>query len=393
MGTVALDKVREKLHHAAEQCEMYRPQDCAERLRLDRLVRKKKGGVVRELPGAYLLEEDWNAFDKGERYEAKIRTLAKMHPDWVFCAASAARIRGYSLTWEKLKKVHVIAGPSHRHDTDNIQYHRIKDFRTEVVNGVKVVDAERAVFDCIRTWSAPDGLAVVDSATRKESWRDDHMYFWVKQLRENKHRFHGSLRAELVASYADARAESGGESILRMNLLIAGFELPELQVEVVGPADDGTVHRVDMNWLDGAGALIFGESDGSQKSLDPKMLKGKTTAEALIQERMRESRISAVEAKVLRVPYNVARKPEKLTKLLDDFGVPKRRNPNKLLPRKPQPMVRQGNTRLVSDGRSWLMSSTYIGINKDGKPNGCMRRCDYEDEICAIQRELDIVPY
>lgn len=72
------------------------------------------------------------------------------------------------------------------------------------------------------------------------------------------------------------------------------------------------------------GVVIAGELDGAQKRVDPRMTKGKDVEKVLIEERMRESRLTLYDVAVMRFGFGDTEDPRTFTALLDSFGVPKR---------------------------------------------------------------------
>lgn len=381
--TTLRDKLINEMRHSAWRRECYRPKTSAERVCLVRMMAKEQ--VVRPVRNGYLLAKDWDAMEPVNRHICKVRTLGKAHPNWVFCGLSAAVIWGFDVTWDLLDKVDVVAGPDRRRETDDVRFHRpdwIKrshekdsakndtsaQYKPTAPNqapgtsenvcfqfGVNVTSRNRTLFDCLRDISEPNGLALADCATRKCKWRNDHILNYVERMRAEGRRYRGVRKAELVSSYADGRAESGGESILRMNVLLAGFELPELQVEVFGPANCGKVYRVDQMWLGDDGVPIVGELDGNGKRTDERMTKGRTVERILFEERMRESRISATGARIMRVSYELADDVDAVASLLASFGVPKRHGT--LRPKPKSDFVMRGNAKYHGDGEHRLEAS------------------------------------
>jgi hypothetical protein len=65
----------------------------------------------------------------------------------------------------------------------------------------------------------------------------------------------GLLRARQLVKYADRRAESPGESWLRLRLIDAGFGTPDLQIRVNGPTRD---YRLDLGYPDPVDGVRLG---------------------------------------------------------------------------------------------------------------------------------------
>lgn len=79
------------------------------------------------------------------------------------------------------------------------------------------------------------------------------------------------------------------------------------------------------------GVVIVGELDGAQKRVDPRMTKGKDMERVLMEERMRESRLTLYDIAVMRFGFADTEDPREFAALLDGFGVP-RRGPRLALP-------------------------------------------------------------
>lgn len=294
----------------------------AMRQRLERLVRR--GEVLRVLPSCYVEAKTWRELNPLKKHLFKVRTLAQKHPDWTFCGVSAAVVLGYDVSFRRLNKVHVVTKPSiHRKDTALVRFHRLDGIETTVAGGVKVTIPERTALDCMRTMPVCEGAAVADAAIRRERWDNAHLDEWIAEFRK-KHRYRGILRSLLVCDIADGRSENGGESIARANMILAGFEAPELQVEIRNPVDPQQIFRADCLWVCADGSIVVGELDGRRKYTDENMLRGRDIQEVLFEERQRESRISALGAKVMRFPFEVANDRERLAALMDVFKVPRR---------------------------------------------------------------------
>jgi AbiEi antitoxin C-terminal domain len=117
----------------------------------------------------------------------------------------------------------------------------LDDEDVQVVGGIPVTTPLRTAVDLARWLPRGDALAAVDALAHQEliDLRDyEHAlerwqgYPFVRQARE-------------VGLLADARSESWGESMTRLRLHDAGFEMPEPQV-LVYPG--GAEYRLDFGW-------------------------------------------------------------------------------------------------------------------------------------------------
>lgn len=121
--------------------------------------------------------------------------------------------------------------------------------------------------------------------------------------------------------YADARAESGGESVARAVMIETGFAPDRLQYELTDPFNSTESMRTDFVWERHARELTLGELDGFVKYTDQTILAGQTTAEVLVAERQREAHLSLYGHPLLRFTMNEVRSPGTLAKKLQTAGV------------------------------------------------------------------------
>ncbi|MDO9379999.1 MAG: type IV toxin-antitoxin system AbiEi family antitoxin domain-containing protein [Nocardioidaceae bacterium] len=107
-----------------------------------------------------------------------------------------------------------------------------------------------------------------------------------------------AARFRLVLAFADARAESPGETLVRWICKVFGLPRPELQ-RVVRDAL-GVAGRTDFSWLDGR---HLGEFDGKVKYLRL-VREGETASDAVVREKAREDRLRATRAGMSRFVWS-----------------------------------------------------------------------------------------
>lgn len=279
--------------------------------------------LVQPLAGQFVRRRAWRRLNPAERSLWLMRGLAARHPDWRFCGASAAVAYGLPVTWGLLAHVWVAAGRgAHDKSVPGVIRRCVSDPEGPMVaQGLAVTSFWRTVFDCLVAFPPPDALAIVDRALALSLASARQVVDYLRVAHRGRR---GVRQATRIAALADARAESGGESIARWTMLEAGFEPPELQVWIEDPVEPGTWFRVDFLWLLPDGSVIIGEMDGRQKSERPELMAGRSAVRVLQDERLRESHLSALRPAVARFGYDVARDPVLLGSLLDSFGVPRR---------------------------------------------------------------------
>jgi hypothetical protein len=127
------------------------------------------------------------------------------------------------------------------------------------IAGLPCVTPARTAVDLAR-WSMPGtGLGVLDAMARERLIDRENLLILVERWRGD--RFVGQAR-RLIA-LCDPRAESPGESWLRLRIHDAGFPAPELQISLVD--EDGVeVRRLDLGYLERRYGL---EYDGEEYHL------------------------------------------------------------------------------------------------------------------------------
>ena len=296
------------------------PRSRADRLALERRV--ERGLLLSPIKGCYVDSARYGELSLRGRALAAIRTLAELHPQWVFCSYSAALLFGLQIPYAFLDKVHIAVGghQSRRRCPNSLQFHVVEGDGPVTVQGILATTLQRTLLDCACQAPFRYGLAIVDSALHWElvSRSELEAYF----------RLHGKGRmgiktAREVLRWCDGRSENGGESVARATIIKLGFMVPELQVEVTDPMNPNTTSRVDMFWRLPDGRVIIGELDGMQKyrqaAAGPDDM---GVISALARERRREARLNLTGATVIRFSYAEAEDPNYMFRLLSRAGVP-----------------------------------------------------------------------
>jgi hypothetical protein len=127
-------------------------------------------------------------------------------------------------------------------------------------------------------------------------------------------------RRDRVIAFADGRAGSPGESISRVLIRMLGFPEPDLQTGFWD--DEGFIGYVDFWWPE---QRIVGEFDGFGKYLREELRDGRSPAEVVVAEKVREDRLRAQVRTVVRWGWAAARSPRALESRLRAAGLPPRR--------------------------------------------------------------------
>lgn len=279
--------------------------------------------IRRPFRGMYARCETWDALDPRQRHLHIMSTLASKHPAWTFCGPSAALLHGLAVSNDSLSKIHVAQDGLRRTSSASLAWDWADPRDPIEIHGIQATSLAQTSFDCMRTMSFGNALAIADSALRISR----HDRSWLQSaIGMQKDGFHGARHARQAASFADGRAESGGESIARATMIQHGFMLPELQVVIRDPIS-GQQRRVDFFWELPGGRRVIGELDGRQKYVDPAMTNGRDAIGILADERLRESRLT-LNAPVMRFSYRdvVADNGRRLARIMDAFGIPRTRD-------------------------------------------------------------------
>jgi hypothetical protein len=127
-------------------------------------------------------------------------------------------------------------------------------------------------------------------------------------------------RIRAAVEFADPRSGSVGESYSRALIRVAGFEPPALQHEIHDRT--GLVGYTDYYW---DGSRLAGEFDGIEKYLKSTYLQGRTSSQAVVDEKLREDRIRAAGIRVVRWVWADLMAAGQLERKLAAAGVPRRR--------------------------------------------------------------------
>lgn len=259
---------------------------------------QRSGELHRLRRGRYIAGEVWARSTEQERHRLRALELGgELGGRAVISHESAALLLGLELPAGPPGKVHVTwPGSPGRRATTNVHPHRGRLDRQDLtlVEGVLTTCAARTVFDVARSSTPERTLAAADSALRLNLTT-------AAQLRaviERNPGIPGAFLACRLLAFADARAESVGESICRLRMAQLGLPIPELQTEI-RLAGQGTTARVDFDF---AGQRTVCEFDGRVKYgrlLQP----GQSPGDAVFHEKVREDRIRDTGRQMVRVTW------------------------------------------------------------------------------------------
>lgn len=281
---------------------------------------------ISPFPGLYLRRAYWSQLRCDELALHVIRALSAAHPEWVFCSYSAALLHGLDVSWELLGTVHVgRQRGSWTRSARGIIRHALPISSCETIQGIKTVSLREAVLESLCTLPFELSLGIADSALhqRKATAEGLEAYFEVMG-----HGRKGIARARKVLTYADGRAENGGESRARAVMIEEGYAPHELQVSFIDPLNPSRSMRGDLGWILDDGTLCIGELDGVEKYTDQEMTNGRDVLDVLRDERLRESRMSAYGVRIMRFPFSYVLNRWELVYLMQVYGIPRSEIPD-----------------------------------------------------------------
>ena len=308
---------------AEREMMCYVPDDANDRRHCNYLV--SRGGLVAPMSGMFARPEYWEKLSVGERHLHVARALSKKHPSWVFSHHTAALAYGLHVGYRDIGAVHrsLARGASSR--TRGIVNHIVGERSSDIVSGLRVTLPEQTVFDCLCSTDFRQGLAIADSSCRFLGMNPERLATVVESYASPHSR--GIKTARLAAEYADSRSESGGESIARAMMIMLGYMIPELQVEIPDPVYESAHYRADFLWELSNGRKIVGELDGREKYINEEMTAGRDLFDIINDERLRESRIREQGYAIMRMSFHEAVRVPTFVRILEYAGIPTVREP------------------------------------------------------------------
>ena len=294
---------------------------CEEPIRQCLARRVNRGSVVRVRQGMYVRAEYLRGLTRAQKDFHLIKTCQSMHPDWVFCHASAGRVYGMPVGYDEDNAVHIATTKATRSPSSaGVKRHVVEGDAQDIMQGIRVTSFERTLFDCMRTASFKRSIALADWVLRMT---DASRGYYINAFLLMGRNLDGTWRAIRAMRYADARSESPGESMARAAMIELGFCLPDLQVELPQPLDPSKLYRTDFAWQLPDGTCVLGEFDGMVKYRQHQTGSSGVSMRAISDERKREASLSLYGMPIVRLTYADIMNSKKLSSILSAYRIPR----------------------------------------------------------------------
>lgn len=290
------------------------------------------GELVRVRRGVYVASAEWNRLPRWERDRLRITAAVETgRGPRVLVQQSAALIWGIPVIGASTEILLLSSQATRGRRRGDLRWTERKLLESVTQrDGADLTTRAQTVIDMAAYLPFRQAVPAMDHVLRPDPVRGfepigkDHLYTVAERLPDRaKHR-----RAVRVIDFADARAESPGESFSRAVLHGYGFAAPELQQDFHS-AGGRFLGRTDFYWRE---QRVVGEFDGAVKYGRGATVSGAGTApswETLTREKRREDAIRATGVGFVRWSWtditDSPRNPDGLVQGLVRAGVPRNR--------------------------------------------------------------------
>lgn len=295
------------------------------------LARLVKGGELLAVrPGIYAFQRETESLTDEQRTVVRARALCLVSDRTpVFCALTSAILRGIPVAGRLPKELHVMVEATRPGAAAGVIRHGDGGWapRVEASGPFLLTDLARTVADVARIEPFDTAVCVSDGALARVAaplsvaddpgTEDDEAESLRSAALARAEPFrYGRAKANRVLEFARHRADGPGESISRIRLHQLGYSV-RLQVPVPGP------RRGSHYWIDFDVGGSWGEFDGRVKYRAVEMLRGKSAADVLDDEKQREDWIRGTTQRSLaRWMWEDVRSPAALGARLRAFHIP-----------------------------------------------------------------------
>lgn len=267
----------------------YTPQGIRDRMRAGRWVRVRYGQYAEAVDLSHLTPWDQ---ELARHRRSVYAVMNAMRPGSVAVShQSALVLHGLPVWGVDLSEIHLSRLDERRHSgpVAGVRYHRGKLTSDDLTQAgdLTTTALPRAVIETACTTSFEAAVVVADAAMHHQLVEEHEL----RRLLRLTEFWPGSATARAALSFADGRAESVGESRLRVLMHNEGLPTPELQV--VYRDSDGIIGRVDFDFSEYNTGVEF---DGLLKYAG-------ATGEVLVREKIREDRLRGIGLEVVRTTW------------------------------------------------------------------------------------------
>ncbi|WP_442544910.1 hypothetical protein ACSBOX_03985 [Arthrobacter sp. KN11-1C] len=291
---------------------------------LKELARSAKTGALHRVrQGVYVDGTAWAALKPWEQYRVRISAAAETSSArTIFARHSAASVWGIPT----IGLHHPVQAVTLQNDGGRSRagitrhYADPASLKVSRCEGLLVTDRVRTVLDLAAFTPFVEAIAPVDHVLKADRKRGLPAITKEALLvaADGIYTAAAIRRIQAAVDFADPLSGSAGESYSRALMHVTGFEAPVLQREFRDEA--GLVGYSDFYWK---GVRVAGEFDGIDKYLKPEFLRGRTAAQAVVEEKLREDRIRATGCGVVRWVWAELMAPGVLERKLSAAGVPR----------------------------------------------------------------------
>ncbi len=274
----------------------------------------RRAEVTRVRRGYYVGAERWGALSPGERHRVRVLAADGDMDGAVFSHESAAAVWGLPIVGRWPDAVHVTAprAGGGRSRPGVVLHGTTADVPRERRDGVRVTPVARTVADLARSGPFVSAVAAADHALA----RGLTTTLALEQEADALGGRPGAAAVRRLAATATPLAESVGESLSRVRMLELGLPRPALQHPIRDQR--GPIGRVDFWWEE---LRLVGEFDGRLKYRVDGVDDQRAVEERVWAEKVREDRIRATGARVVRWTWRTAMSPELLLAQLTAAGL------------------------------------------------------------------------
>lgn len=293
-----------------------------DRRQLSRAV--ESGAAVRVRRGAYLRSEEWAGMSGREQHVVRMAAVAATRESRpVFSHESAAAVWNLPLLRPWPEQVHVTIDPNlGTRSRAGIVRHSAHIAAEDIVDlgPLLVTSVARTVLDLAATARFIEAVVIadrsllIDRLSRRPPLTTRSA---LEAARDRARWMRAHARTSAVLGFAVSESESPLESVSRVNLRVAGFPRPSLQVPHYDAA--GFIGVPDFYWPEYG---IVGEADGDVKYLDAAVRGDRSAEQVVLDEKVREDRLRALPRIVSRWRWNTAISAPALRSQLMAAGLP-----------------------------------------------------------------------